>query len=209
MPESDRPKAIQLATASEPLSLEEEYAMQASWRNDSDKLTFIVCDPQTESAVGTSREAEVRTMVGDVNMFISVQEDDDEDDESRASLVGELELMIAQQDQQRRGFGRAALVSFLQYILNHEKEVIKEFLTREKPKGELPATFSYFIVKIGQDNQRSLALFEGLGFRKSSEKPSYFSEYELRHQGLSTEKVEGLLGNYRIERYKEVPYAFA
>ena len=34
--------AIRAATASEPLTLEEEHEMQGKWRGDGDKLTFIV-----------------------------------------------------------------------------------------------------------------------------------------------------------------------
>ncbi|KAL2268617.1 hypothetical protein VTJ83DRAFT_3463 [Remersonia thermophila] len=43
--------AIQEATASEPLTLEEEYENQQSWRASHDKLTFIVCLPLSEGAL--------------------------------------------------------------------------------------------------------------------------------------------------------------
>ena len=58
---------LQEMTASEPLSIEEEYAMQQSWQQDEAKLTFIVCD----RSVRTSLAGSVESMVGDVNLFMN------------------------------------------------------------------------------------------------------------------------------------------
>ena len=52
--------SLQTATASEPLTLAEEYEMQARWTIDDDKCTFIVM------AVDGDEEV----MIGDVNLFI-------------------------------------------------------------------------------------------------------------------------------------------
>ena len=72
-------KEIQEATASEPLNLDEEYAMQQSWREDADKLTFIICYPgenlRQTTAVTAGTYDSANAMMGDVNMFISISED--------------------------------------------------------------------------------------------------------------------------------------
>ncbi|KAG9785631.1 hypothetical protein KCU88_g2436, partial [Aureobasidium melanogenum] len=190
---------IQAATASEPLTLDEEYGMQRSWRVDGDKLTFIICRPVPEnnSSAGTTRDGQqldLTSMIGDVNLFISLVEDDADDDQHQLLLVGEVELMIAEKTEQGKGLGRAALLAFLRYIMLHERLILTEFQagqraikdhsestsTLENHGASSPTRFDHFAVKIGQTNHRSMALFESLGFRKTSDTPSYFGEYELR-----------------------------
>jgi hypothetical protein len=65
--------------------LDEEHAMQQSWRNDHDKLTFIACVPVPDSEKEAATDGVLRggeydgseRMVGDVNLFLS-QADEDE-----------------------------------------------------------------------------------------------------------------------------------
>eukprot|EP00123_Amoebidium_parasiticum_P021351 comp6580_c0_seq1/m.2357 comp6580_c0_seq1/g.2357 ORF comp6580_c0_seq1/g.2357 comp6580_c0_seq1/m.2357 type:complete len:196 (-) comp6580_c0_seq1:147-734(-) len=93
---------LQETTASEPLSIDEEYAMQKSWRDDEDKCTFIVLDRQQYDATNSL----VEPMVGDVNLFFN-----DHDDRTAA----EIEIMIAEESARGKGCGKEALQLMMQY----------------------------------------------------------------------------------------------
>ncbi|XP_065190516.1 N-acetyltransferase 9-like protein [Sycon ciliatum] len=98
---------LQELTASEPLSLEQEYEMQRSWRNDDDKCTFIVLDQQLCSQPALT---ETDCMAGDVNLFFN-----DEDDRS----VAEVEVMIAERSCRGRGCGKESVLLMMAYAVQH------------------------------------------------------------------------------------------
>ncbi|XP_032640982.1 alpha/beta-tubulin-N-acetyltransferase 9 isoform X2 [Chelonoidis abingdonii] len=78
---------LQQLTASEPLSLEQEYEMQRSWQEDADST-------------------EEDCMVGDVNLFLTDMED---------PTVGEIEVMIAEPSCRGRGFGKETTLIMMFY----------------------------------------------------------------------------------------------
>ncbi|KAG7280678.1 hypothetical protein CRUP_023297 [Coryphaenoides rupestris] len=90
-------------TASEPLTLQQEYDMQRSWREDNDKCTFIILDKQLWSDPGVQEE---QSMVGDVNIFLT--------DPSDLSLA-ELEIMIAEPSYRGRGLGKEVTCMMMCY----------------------------------------------------------------------------------------------
>ncbi|PLB54511.1 hypothetical protein P170DRAFT_432160 [Aspergillus steynii IBT 23096] len=204
---------IQEATASEPLTLEEEYTMQQSWRQDPDKLTFIVCQPV--SGPLTDQADSPANMIGDINLFLRV--DDGEEGGSEPLIVGEIELMIAEKGNQRRGFGKAALLSFLRYVADREGEILEEFVRGDEVAKEAMGKkverewegglkFSCLSVKIGQGNERSLALFEGASFKRVTEEPNYFGEFELRRTDLGRESMNRGLESAGVNGYVEMEY---
>ncbi|KAJ5895233.1 hypothetical protein N7495_006924 [Penicillium taxi] len=213
-------KEIQEATASEPLSVEEEYEMQRSWRQDADKLTFIVCQPiasLSASRVSASLQLDSEDdsserMIGDINLFLRV--DDGEDGDAPPEIIGEIELMIAEKVNQRRGFGKASLLVFLRYIIQRQAGILEEFVKsvdvqvveKLKAAGTSGVGLACLSVKIGQTNRRSLALFEGLGFAKVSPEPNFFGEFELRRMDLTMESVDEALRVSEVDGYVEMKY---
>ena len=193
---------LQAATASEPLSMTEEYDMQRSWRTDNDKLTFIVCqsrEPENASqTVQGGRDDCPERMIGDINLFLFEPEDDDEDNDDDNSgvqasngtnasnaLVGEIELMIARKDLHRQGYGRAALLSFTAYILDYWAHIAAEY--SNGAGDQTPRLLQYLRVKINQSNARSIALFQSIGFVQTAAGANYFGEVELRWQPSRSE----------------------
>ncbi|XP_010595276.1 alpha/beta-tubulin-N-acetyltransferase 9 isoform X3 [Loxodonta africana] len=127
---------LQRLTASEPLTLEQEYTMQRSWREDADKCTFILLDAEKwQAQPGTTEES---CMAGDVNLFLTDPGD---------PTVGEIEVMIAEPSCRGRGFGTEAVLMMMSY------GVTKLGLTK-------------FEAKIGQGNEPSFRLFQKLHFEQ-------------------------------------------
>ncbi|XP_030370861.1 N-acetyltransferase 9-like protein [Scaptodrosophila lebanonensis] len=125
---------LRALTASEALSLEEEYEMQKSWRNDDDKLTFIVLCAKSYARNGD----EIASMVGDTNLFMHF-------DEESQQNVGEAEIMIAESEARGKGYGREAMLLMLKYAQTHLK-------------------LDKFEAKIDMDNKISLGMFESFQF---------------------------------------------
>lgn len=98
-------------TASERLSLSDEYESMKHWRDDPTKLTFIILDP----TVGPN------FMAGDVNLCLV-------NDEDIGDNVGEVEVMIAESKSRRKGLAQLAILVIMSYAsryLNVQKFIAK------------------------------------------------------------------------------------
>lgn len=127
---------LRTLTASEQLTLQQEYDMQCSWCEDEDKCTFIVLDAEKWQA--QPRPPEESCMVGDVNLFLTDLED---------PTLGEIEVMIAEPSCRRQGLGTEASLLIMSY------GVTKLGLTK-------------FEAKIGQENEPSIRMFQKLHFKQ-------------------------------------------
>ncbi|KAJ4414539.1 hypothetical protein N0V85_003100 [Neurospora sp. IMI 360204] len=188
--------AIQEATASERLTLEEEYENQQSWRSSHDKLTFIICQPvvtpgSAAPSVHVGQVDSPQKMIGDVNLFLYPNDDDEEDQavDDWFQCIGEVDIMIAAHDHRGQGLGRAVVSGFLQYISRNLEGILREYYTgeREQQAGSTTTTtnspmlkprLGMLMAKINKDNTKSIALFRGLGFEQEGD-VNYFGELKL------------------------------
>ncbi|KAI0438540.1 acetyltransferase domain-containing protein [Xylaria telfairii] len=179
-------ETLREATASDLLSLEEEYENQQSWRTAHDKLTFIVCLPAagTDSGVicAGDEDAPLR-MVGDVNLFLTPLDDDSGDGEvgvngskeERDEIKGEIDIMIAAPEHRRKGLGEAAVRAFLRYLTENHNSVMEEYL---QAAGMKAARIKRLVAKIHATNAGSIRLFGNLRFRRDGD-PDYFGEISM------------------------------
>ncbi|CAL1274803.1 unnamed protein product [Larinioides sclopetarius] len=113
------PELLEL-TASEPLTLKQEYEMQQSWFQDEDKCTFIILDKK----ILEDTKNEIDSMIGDVNLYLN-----DPDDIHGA----EIEVMIADPSHRSKGKGKEALLFMLRY--GTEALSITKFTAKIKMKN--------------------------------------------------------------------------
>jgi RimJ/RimL family protein N-acetyltransferase len=181
--------------------------MQRSWRTDHDKLTFIACqalpgqDAGSRSAVVAAKDDAPEKMLGDVNLFLTPADEDEE------GCIGELELMIAPSSARRKGYGRAAILTFLAYIENHLDQILDEYRigTGGQEGGKMKLLM--LRVKIGSKNEKSIGLFESIRFVKTGEGENYFGEVEMVFEGaVSGGRAGKLMERFGVAGYREIEY---
>ncbi|ROT43233.1 hypothetical protein SODALDRAFT_305158 [Sodiomyces alkalinus F11] len=208
---------IQAATASEPLSLEEEYENQESWRQAQDKLTFILCRPVTQRGAidGRVTAGEVdgeEAMLGDVNFFLYPYDGDEDGDEERKEeqgqrqrqrdLIGEVDVMVAEGEWRGKGVGFAAVTALMNYLYRHLDGILEEHVRGNGPAQGGPSTSSSrprlrsLVAKIKEGNRKSIALFGRVGFVQRGG-VNYFGELEM-----VLDDFEGFMSRVLEEREK-------
>lgn len=184
--------------------MEEEYENQQSWRESQDKLTFILCKPVTTSddpkpSVQAGDVDSPDKMIGDINFFLYPWDDEAEDDGADTGgaqpsyCVGEIDIMIASQEDRGRGLGKAAVSTFMHYIWSNRAAILREYQAAAQPE------LKSLMAKIKATNAQSIALFKSLGFEQEGD-VNYFGEVKLVLQDL--DRLATPPDGYRVVEFK-------
>lgn len=127
--------------------------------------------------------------------------------------------MIADKSSQRKGHGKAALLIFLDYILEHWSLIGREFSSSSSASSSslysasstsfsaaaaaISPQLAYLRVKVHETNVGSIRLFESVGFQRVSETANYFGEIEMRWYTTGDGDGGGHTGG---EKARELPY---
>jgi RimJ/RimL family protein N-acetyltransferase len=202
------------------LSLKEEYENQRSWREDSEKLTFIVClndtysqrlddtspylntEENRDNAVIGGIDDRPSSMIGDINLFIHNSTPVSSPD-GAIYLTGEINLMIARQQFRRQGIGPEVLTSFVSYVLEYSEDILREFKGDKRQEYRLVS----FQAKIDHQNKNSIKLFERFGFTLTRDEPNYFGELDfVLDVNRARDKIQSLKSTLNLDftNYNEV-----
>ncbi|KAK2648518.1 hypothetical protein Ddye_016007 [Dipteronia dyeriana] len=156
------------ATASEPLTLDQEYEMHLSWCQDPLKQTFIVLDKALVEGKFVHRDPHVEAMVGDVNIYMNDLDN---------PQLAEVEIMIAEPKSRGKGLAKESVLMMMAYAVEN-------------------FGIQVFHAKIGESNGASLSLFRKLGFEDVSHS-EIFKEVtlELPVTNPKREELLYLIGN--------------
>lgn len=127
-------------------------------------------------------------MIGDINFFLYPW-DEEEDEQHGANAnaqaqqsycTGEVDIMIASQNDRGRGLGKVAVSTFLHYIWSNLDAILGEYQSSSsgQMEGAPRLKLKLFMAKIKATNAHSISLFKSLGFVQEGD-VNYFGEIKL------------------------------
>jgi RimJ/RimL family protein N-acetyltransferase len=203
-------------TGSEPLTMEEEIEMQKEWRGDEKKCTFIILardllnnnevdgngekiPPLPIERIEKDEEEEnypkliehsLHGMIGDINLFLSEEDDYNSDDEENFQ---QQQQMLQTETQAPAELTQAELDIMIAAVSHRHKNLGTELALMMMYYGASALKLRRFYVKIKDTNRSSIKLFkEKLGFVECAY-AECFGEYEFECRSETSEEMVELL----------------